>query len=204
MNFRCGLDDFTEQQIYLEQPANIDSLIKKIFNVVFEQHGKLLSIFSGYFYIITLKKPDIKNRIGQLRPDEHCDDHQVESFFLNLDAFFQWHEEKHALKPWWEYSLGILIGAYKEFEKRVSVITKSRGTKTVIVEEAIKNLPKAFSISGIERLCPSVSRDMIRVVLNRLRKEGYLNCKGTGRGAIWEKRGNKLPKRGNKGGNKVF
>ncbi len=112
-----------------------------------------------------------------------------------------WQEGKHSLKPWWEYSLGILIGAYQEFERRVSTITKTRGAKTAIVEETINNLPTTFSISDIERLCHSVSRDMIRVVLNRLRKEGRIVSKGTGRSALWEKRGNPASKRGNKRGN---
>jgi len=111
-----------------------------------------------------------------------------------------WHDGKHSLKSWWEYSLGVLIGAYQEFERRVGTMTKTRGAKTSIVEETIDNLPSTFSISDIERLCPSVSRDMIRVILNRLRKEGHLFCKGTGRGALWEKRGNKPIKRGNKRG----
>ena len=46
-----------------------------------------------------------------------------------------------------------------------------------------------------------LSRDMVRVVLNRLRKEGRFYCKGTGRSALWEKRGNNSAKRGNKRGN---
>lgn len=112
-----------------------------------------------------------------------------------------WREGKHSLKPWWEYSLGVAIGAYQEFERRVGTITKARGAKTSIVEETIDNLPQTFSISDIERLCPSVSRDMIRVILNRLRKEGHIVSKGTGRGALWEKRGNEPLKRGNKRGN---
>ena len=112
-----------------------------------------------------------------------------------------WHEGKHSLKPWWEYSLGVLIGACQEFEKRVGTITGTRGAKTLIVEEAINNLPSLFSISDLERLCPSVSRDMVRVILNRFRTEGRLFCKGTGRGALWEKRGNNSVKRGNKRGN---
>jgi Fic family protein len=112
-----------------------------------------------------------------------------------------WQKGKHSLKPWWEYSLGIVIGAYQEFERRVGTIARARGAKTFIVEETIDNLPQTFSISDIERLCPSVSRDMIRVVLNRLRKEGHIVSKGAGRGAIWEKRGNNTIKRGNKRGN---
>jgi len=80
-----------------------------------------------------------------------------------------WQEGKHSLKPWWEYSLGVLIGAYQEFERRVGTIAKARGAKPSIVEETIDNLPSTFSISDIERLLSiSVSRDMIRVILNRL------------------------------------
>ena len=113
-----------------------------------------------------------------------------------------WHEGRHRLKPWWEYSLGILIGAYREFEERVGTITTARGAKTALIEQAIERLPSTFRIADLEQACPPVSRDMIRVVLNRLRKEGKLYCKGTGRSAFWEKRGNNDPKRGNKRGNK--
>ncbi len=35
-----------------------------------------------------------------------------------------WQQCKHSLKPWLEYSLGVLIGAYREFEHRVGTITK--------------------------------------------------------------------------------
>jgi hypothetical protein len=112
-----------------------------------------------------------------------------------------WHEGRHRLKPWWEYFLGVLIGAYREFEERVGTITKARGAKTALIEQAIERLPSTFGIADLERVCPSVSRDMIRVVLNRLRKEGSLRCKGTGRKALWEKHGNNDLKRSNKRGN---
>ena len=38
-----------------------------------------------------------------------------------------WHEAKHDLRPWWDYFLGTLIAAYKEFEQRVGTITSARG-----------------------------------------------------------------------------
>jgi hypothetical protein len=68
-------------------------------------------------------------------------------------------------------------------------------------EQAIERLPSTFSISDLERACPSISRGMIRVILNRLRKERRLLCRGTGRNALWEKRGNNHRKRDNKRGN---
>jgi Fic family protein len=140
--------------------------------------------------------------VGRYISIERLIEESKETYYEVLRKSSQgWQVGRHTLKPWWEYSLGILIGAYQEFEERVGAITSKRGAKTIMVEETIRNLPVAFGISDIERLCPAVSRDMIRNVLNRLRQEGYLFCKGTGRRALWEKRGNKTPKRGNKRGN---
>lgn len=140
--------------------------------------------------------------VGRYISIERLIEESKETYYESLQLSSKdWQEGKHSLKPWWEYSLGVLIGAYQEFERRVGTITKAKGSKTSIVEETIENLPVTFSISDVERLCPSVSRDMIRVVLNRLRKEGILFCQGTGRSALWEKRSNKTVKRGNKRGN---
>jgi hypothetical protein len=85
-------------------------------------------------------------------------------------------------------STGILIEAYKDFEDRVGIVRASRGAKTVWVQEAIKNLPQQFKVSELIRACPGVSRPMIRVILEALRKEGKLEVVGTGRGAMWRKR----------------
>ena len=49
----------------------------------------------------------------------------------------------------------------------------------------LANVPSPFGISDVQRLCPNVSRDMIRVVMNRWRKEGRLKAIGRGRDAQW-------------------
>jgi len=150
--------------------------------------------------VLTLHQADYT--VGRYISIEHLIEESKETYYEALQLSSNgWQEGKHSLKPWWEYSLGVLIGAYQAFECRVGTITKARGAKTAIVEETIDNLPATFSISDIERLCPSVSRDMVRVILNRLRKEGRIVSKGTGRGALWEKRGNESLKRSNKRGN---
>jgi len=99
-----------------------------------------------------------------------------------------WHVGKHNIRPWWEYFLGTIISAYAELEERVGVIIRGRGAKTDLVQNAVKNMPSTFGISDIERACPSVGRDMIRVVLNGLRNSGKLRCMGAGRGAKWSKK----------------
>ena len=50
-----------------------------------------------------------------------------------LKSSNDWHEPKHDLRPWWEYFLGTIIAAYKEFEERVGTITTARGAKREMV-----------------------------------------------------------------------
>ncbi len=127
--------------------------------------------------------------VGRYVSLERIIEDSKESYYEALQLSSQhWHEKKHRLKPWWEYFLGILIKAYQEFEARVGMITKSKGAKTGFIRQAVENLPHQFGISDVERASPSVSRDMIRVVLNQLRKEKVLICKGAGRNARWEKK----------------
>jgi Fic family protein len=140
--------------------------------------------------------------VGKYVSLERMIEESKESYYGSLrQSSVGWHDGKHNLKPWWEFSLGTLLGAYQEFGKRIDAVSNIRGAKTARIIDIIENLPATFSISDIEKRSPAVSRDMIRVVLNRLRSEGKIESSGTGRGAVWEKRGNKTPKRGNKGGN---
>lgn len=102
----------------------------------------------------------------------------------------KWHDGGHMILPWWQFSLGILIAAYKEFENRVGIIRSGRGAKTAWVRDAINQLPEEFGVGELARACSGVSRPMIRTVLEALRKEGKLEVLGTGRGAKWKKRDN--------------
>ncbi|MGO8716599.1 MAG: Fic family protein [Smithella sp.] len=99
----------------------------------------------------------------------------------------KWHEAGHSIIPWWEYNLGLLITAYKEFENRVNVVRSSRGSKTAWVQEAIVHLPKEFEMREVAQACPGVSRPMLRTVMENLREQGKLETLGTGRGAKWRK-----------------
>lgn len=112
-----------------------------------------------------------------------------------LKSSHGWHEAKHDLRPWWNYFLGTLIAAYREFEERVRVLTTARGAKREIVRQAAARLPDQFTIQELRRACPGVSPDMVRLVLRELQKENVLSCEGRGPGALWRKKGN-LPKKG--------
>jgi hypothetical protein len=62
-------------------------------------------------------------------------------------------------------------------------VKSHRGSKAGLVEYALANVPSPFGIADLERLCPNVSRDIIRVVMNRRRDEGYIEVLSRGRDA---------------------
>ena len=127
--------------------------------------------------------------VGRYISLERLIEQSKETYYEVLQrASDSWHQGQHSILPWWRYSLGVLMAAYKEFEDRVGMVRASRGAKTAWVRDAIANLPDTFSVGELARACPGVSRPMIRVVLERLRKEGKLEAMGTGRGAMWKKR----------------
>jgi len=100
-----------------------------------------------------------------------------------------WHEAKHDLRPWWNYFLGMLTAAYREFESRVGAITSARGAKRELVRRAVERLPGRFAIGDLKRICPGVSYPTLQRALADLKKEGKIECLGRGPDAQWEKRG---------------
>lgn len=127
--------------------------------------------------------------VGRYISIERLIEESKQSYYEVLQESSQkWHEGRHRLLPWWQFSLGILLTAYKEFEDRVGVVRASRGAKTTWVREAVQHLPATFGVGELARACPGVSRPMIRVILEKLRDEGKLEVFGTGRGAMWRKR----------------
>ena len=131
-------------------------------------------------------------QVGRYISLEKIIEQSKESYYEALWLSSQgWHEGQHDVMPWIEYFLGVLLAAYKEFEERVGMLTVARGAKTEMILGAIKSLPNDFRMVELERLCPNVTRDMIRVVLKKLKKEGKIRCEGAGAGSCWKKRGNK-------------
>lgn len=126
--------------------------------------------------------------VGRYISLEKIVENSKESYYESLGLSSQgWHEGQHNLEPWTQYFLGVLIAAYREFEMRAGQMSSPRGAKTEMVLEAINRFPQTFRLSDLERACPSVTREMIRVVLNRLKSEGRVRAVGRGAGAHWLK-----------------
>lgn len=111
-----------------------------------------------------------------------------ESYYETLYKSSQsWHEGTHDAQPWVEYLLSTILAAYREFESRLGRISSGHGSKTDMVLNAIDGFIGDFSISDIEKASPTVSRDMVRYILFKLRKEGKIEPTGKGRFAKWRK-----------------
>jgi hypothetical protein len=95
----------------------------------------------------------------------------------------------HDLTPWYQYSLGVLVSAYREFEARVGKLDTALGAKSRAVQLAVDafDLGQTFAIADLKRVCPSVSRATIRRVLGQLREQGKVECLSKGRTALWRK-----------------
>ena len=111
-----------------------------------------------------------------------------ETYYEALEASSEgWHEGRHDLVPWLQYSHGVLIAAYLELEHRVGQMGTGRGAKREMVIDCIRHLPTTFRLADVERACPGVSRPTIVRVLGGLRDNGEIRCTKGGRGAAQER-----------------
>ncbi len=126
--------------------------------------------------------------VGRYISLEQIVERTKESYYDTLYQSSQnWHSAQHTLLPWWEYFLGVVLSAYREFEQRVGLVTVSRGAKREIVFEVVARLPQQFQYADVERACPGVSRPTINRALAELRAKDQIRCIKSGRDAVWEK-----------------
>lgn len=115
--------------------------------------------------------------VGRYISLEKLIEESKETYYEALEASsLGWHEGEHDMRPWLDYSLGVLLAAYREFEDRVEHMRSGRGAKREMVTECIRHLPQSFRYADIERACPGISRPTIVRVLGELRDNGEIRC----------------------------
>jgi Fic family protein len=124
--------------------------------------------------------------VGRYISLERLIEENKERYYETLEQSSQgWHERKHDPWPYVNYLLYILKSACKEFEERVGKTTSPKGAKSDLVLDAIRRQSGEFRLADIERACPGVGRDWIRVLLADLKKSGQVTCRGKGPAARW-------------------
>jgi len=126
--------------------------------------------------------------VGRFISLERIFEESWESYYETLEASSQgWHEGEQGPLTWLRYLWGVVRRAYGEFEERVGTIGTGKGSKTQQVRAAVERRIAPFAISELQRDCPGVSKEMVRLVLRQMRDEGLLVAEGKGRGARWRK-----------------
>jgi Fic family protein len=124
--------------------------------------------------------------VGRYISLERLIEQNKERYYETLEhCSIHWHEGKHDPWPFINYMLNILKDAYREFEERVGQIAEPKGAKAELIRSAVSKRQGEFRLTDIERACPGVGRDWVRVVLAEMKKEGQLECKGRGLAARW-------------------
>jgi Fic family protein len=128
--------------------------------------------------------------VGKYISLERIIEQSKETYYEALrKSSMRWHEAEHDIEPWLCYFLGTINAAYREFEQRAGSIQSARGSKTQSVIQAVNEQAGEFSMSDTERLCPAVSRHMIRIIFRQLQKEKKITCLGKGKSARWKRIG---------------
>ena len=190
--WRRGMQERWAQPLVLAAALNLDFLCIHPFRDGNGRVSRLLFLLACYHCGIEAGRYVSLERI--------IEDNKERYYEVLEQSSARWHQGKHDPWPTMNFLLFILTQACKEFEQRVGQIKSPRGAKTEMVERAIETATGEFGITDIERLCPGVSRDMIRLLLRDMKAAKKVECLGRGPGAKWRKR--VLPlKKGNKEGN---
>lgn len=130
--------------------------------------------------------------VGRYISIERLIEQNKERYYETLEQSSEhWHEGRHDPWPYMNYLLYILKSAYREFEERVGQIASPKGAKAEMVLNAIRARQGEFRLTDIERACPGVGREWIRVLLANLKSSGEVTCRGKGPAARWVYKGRK-------------
>lgn len=94
------------------------------------------------------------------------------------------HEGKNDILPWWNYLLGVIRAAYKDFELQLQSVS-ARPAKSDLVRRMVLAQVGQFTLADLAAQLPSVSTQLIKKVLAQMKRAGQTRLVGRGRGARW-------------------
>ena len=96
-----------------------------------------------------------------------------------------WHENECDMKPYVEYTLGIILKAYRELESRVEGIVTSRMSKADRIRAIVNATLGKVTKRDILAKCPDISTAMVEMTLKKLLDEGIIHKIGRGRSTAY-------------------
>jgi len=85
----------------------------------------------------------------------------------------------------WNYFLGTLRSAYKEFARQVESV-QARPAKSDLIRQIVLAQVEKFTLADMTAQLPAASPQLIKKVLAEMKMGGQARLVGRGRGARWE------------------
>ncbi len=117
--------------------------------------------------------------------EKAVEDRKEEYYQVLKQCSAGWHEGQNDIVPWWGFFLSTLRNAYKEFAQKVGA-KSTAAPKSELARSIISGQVGPFTLSEISTQMPATSRQLVKKVLMRMKKEGLITVSGRGRGAVWE------------------
>ena len=125
-------------------------------------------------------------QVGRYISLERIVEESKEDYYRTLAACSKgWHKGTNEILPWWNYFLGVLHRAYREFEHKVEN-ARARPAKSDLVRRAALAQVGTFTLAELAAQVPAASRQLIKKVLREMKDAGKVRLVGKGRGARWE------------------
>jgi Fic family protein len=189
-----------------ETPLAMDELHERFDRAVKEgQHPRLLLVGAYVFDFLMIHPFDDGNgrmsrlltllllyqaghEVGRFISLERLIEKSKETYYESLErSTAGWNEGGHDIWPWLNYFLGILTGAYNEFETRAGTLMATGGSKAERVRQFVRaRVSTAFTFADLERALPDISANHIRRELRKLRDAGAVESPGPGR-KVWRR-----------------
>ena len=119
--------------------------------------------------------------------DEIC--RTKDSYYDALQASsVRWHENANDYTPFTGYLLGVILAAYRDFERRVETVLGEGLSKPERVERILSRRLGKVTKSDIVQECPDISLTTIERTLAELLNNGKIEKVGAGRatGYVWK------------------
>lgn len=120
--------------------------------------------------------------VGKYISIEKMIENTKETYYEALqNSSANWHEGDNDYIPFVQYTLAVIVAAYREFSSRVKLLSSNDLSKPEKIREIIKETLGTITKTEIMKKCPDISQVTVQRALNDLLKSGEILKIGGGR-----------------------
>jgi Fic family protein len=98
-----------------------------------------------------------------------------------------WNDNADSPVPFIKYTLRVLLAAYNDFDERVITVKSDKLTKSARVKRVFDITLGKITKERLIEMLPEISEATIKLTLNKLVKEGYIQVVGSGKNSAYVK-----------------